>query len=284
MKRQHEHRMKLAVHRRGGSGIGNDDDLIALGPDIIVVGSLSSGSDSVWEFRFTEFLDGDLGALVSYCDAFETQPASDRYILVNELADGRSLSAPPTWRRGERGLVVTCSTSPRWPRIRAQDLGSDFKLGPDHDLLPTMETVSGVDAFPQKVMTCLSMGKGEWFMDRGTGSRLSEYHLLFSGSPWLDRLIRLEVIRLASIPRVDSVTKKEYLPLHCVEKVGSFSFLEDPTINDWNKVAIDLEVNGLGRWTRELEVYLPSARTEEEDPFSPNRIAAPVNQMAFAKS
>jgi hypothetical protein len=257
MKRKHENCLTRALRCPGDAAGPANKDLIAVGPNIVVLGSLISGGNSLWEVHFSDFVDGDLGTLASFCESFTHVPPRDRYLLVNELGDGRTLSAPPNWKRGTPGFTVTCSTSPRFPRIRAQDMGREFKLGPDHDLLPTLETVSGVEAFRQRVMTCLSVAKGEWFLDRSAGSRLAEYHSLFSGSPWFERLTRLEVIRLAAIPRSDSVMKNEYLPLQCVEKVRSFSFLELPKVHEWNKVSVDFDVNGLGRWTEELEVYLP---------------------------
>ena len=280
MKRLHEDRMAQVVKGGGTGHDNNQGDLIALGPTMVAVGSLVSGGDSRWEFRFSEFIDGDLEALVAFCDSFTALPASDRYILVNELADGRTLSGAPTWQRDGSGFFVTCLIAPRFSRVRAQDLGQDFKLGPDHDLTPTMEMVSGVEAFRQSVMTCLSTRKGEWFLDRSIGSRLAEYHSLFWGSPWFDRLLRLEVIRLAAIPRLDSVMRTEYLPLQCVEKVRSFSFLGDPKLDEWNKVRVDFEVNGLGSWVEDLEIYLAPAKPDAH--FDPEQIAATMMAQLVA--
>jgi hypothetical protein len=73
--------------------------------------------------------------------------------------------------------------------------------------------------------------------------------------------------------------KDEYLPLLCVEKVRRFQFQGTPLLHEWNKVAVDFEVNGLGKWTEELEVYLPSVPTGE-NPLDPKRIAAMVNDLA----
>lgn len=138
----------------------------------------------------------------------------------------------------------------------------DLKLGPDHDLTPDVETVSGVEAFPQKVMTCLSSRKGEWFLDREFGSRLAEYCTLFSGSPWLPNLLKLEVIRLATIPHKDEVTGGMHLALECVETVKAFELLEAPRIGEWNRARVEFDVKGLGNWSRTLEVLLPGEREE----------------------
>jgi hypothetical protein len=279
MKSRHEDSLKLAL-RSPGSGSNNDDvDLIALGADLVVVGSLVSGSNAVWEIQFREFLDGSLDRLARFCEGFTGGSSSDDYIVVNEIGDGRRLSASPSWHREAGGFRVTCPIAPRFTRSRAQDTGEDLKIGPDHDLDLSLATVSGVEAFRQRVMNCLSAAKGEWLLDDGSGSRLAEYHALFSGSPWFDRLTKLEVTRLASIPRFDPMHKDEYLPLLCVEKVRRFQFQGTPLLHEWNKVAVDFEVNGLGKWTEELEVYLPSVPTGE-NPLDPKRIAAMVNDLA----
>lgn len=280
MKNRHEEGRKRALLNPGSPSTNDDGDLIALGNDIVVVGSLISGSNAAWEIQFREFLDGSLDRLAHFCEGFKGGSSSDDYVVVNELGDGRRLSAPATWHRDSPGFRVTCPIAPRFARSRAQDTGEDLKIGPDHDLDLSLGTVSGVDAFRQRVMTCLSAARGEWFLDRGSGSRLAEYHALFSGSPWFDRLTKLEVTRLAAISQFDSLHKDEYLPLLCVEKVRGFQFQGAPRLHEWNKVAVDFDVNGLGKWTEELEIYLPSVPTGE-DPLDPKRIARMVNQLAL---
>ena len=87
------------------------------------------------------------------------------------------------------------------------------------------------------------------------GSRLSEFMALYGDSPWLDRLLTLEAIRLACIPYRETFRGKEmeYTPFRCVSRVFSFRFLARGAIGEWWPASIELEVVGLGRWKNDLK-------------------------------
>jgi hypothetical protein len=266
MKSAHEAEIRAELSgTRGNQG----SDLFALGANLVMVGQLLGGNGTSWEFEIEHFVIGDFAALLSFCAAFDDTPRLDRYVLVNELGDGRLLSDAPRWKRTDGHLTVTVHVERTFPRERAQDLGADLKLGDDHDLViegGDLAMISGVDALPQRLKICLSSRKGEWFLERDFGSRLAEYCELYSGSPWLDRLLKLEVIRNAAIPLWDDLHKREYTPLVCVEKVHGFQLLQAPAIGEWNQAKLDLEVGGIGRWTKELSVLLPEEPVEPKMP------------------
>lgn len=60
--------------------------------------------------------------------------------------------------------------------------------------------VSGLDYLPQKVQMLLSANKGESAFSPTFGMRLFEYFDEFRGLPWLDLILKLDVVRQASIP------------------------------------------------------------------------------------
>lgn len=65
--------------------------------------------------------------------------------------------------------------------------------------------VSGVDALPQQLKTCLSHQKGESPFHQDFGTRFTEYYNLLTDSLWLDRYLNLEVIRQAAIPYINPI-------------------------------------------------------------------------------
>jgi hypothetical protein len=245
--------------RAGASEPGPGNDLIAIGPDVVAAGELTASSGSRWNVRLDRFVAGDILKLTRYCEEFSLRSYLERYVLVESFGEGRVLAGPPTWVLTEGAYSVALEVRPRAPRKRAQDLGSDLALGEDGDLFlrnGQMARVSGVDALPQKIRTCLSFQKGEGPIHPDFGSRIAEYFAIYNGTSWLDRLVKMDVIRMASIPYRDEMLKTEYTPLNCVERVISFQFLPGAAANGWSPASIDIEVLGLGRWQKEVKIFI----------------------------
>lgn len=121
----------------------------------------------------------------------------------------------------------------------------------------TWATVSGLEALPQQVKTCLSHQKGESLFHRDFGTRFAEYYRLLSDSPWFEHFLKLEVIRQAAIPYVDPVMKRQYTPLQCVDRVFEIKILADAPTNNWLPIRVDLDVKGVGRWQHDLSICVP---------------------------
>lgn len=264
MRDNHETTVARQLASRSASlGFAASADLVALGPNIIFLGRCLSAAEPDWKIKVEHFVRGDSRELVAFCSQFSQLAAIDRHILFGEFGDGRVLTAPPSWS-AERGLEFTCHTEPRSARIRAQDLASDLKLDEETwDLDPNLEMISGVAALPQKIGIVLSSRKGEWFLDQGIGTRIAEYVTLFEGSPFLSQLVRLEVIRMASIPFFDASLGQHYTPLACVERVQGFRFLAQPRLGTQVEVEVDFVVNGVGPWKRVVRIHLPSGGNNE---------------------
>jgi hypothetical protein len=164
MKRSHEAKC-AARQRNAGLPGGPTADLIAIGPDIVFVGEFLGVDGSTWTIHLQNFVEGDLHTLLRYIERYRQTAAVDRYILVNSLGDGRVLSDPPSMTTDRTaGYTVRCPVYQSADRIRATDLPTDFALSENHDLMVksgSIAVVSGVEALPQKVKTCLSHQKGE---------------------------------------------------------------------------------------------------------------------------
>jgi hypothetical protein len=88
-------------------------------------------------------------------------------------------------------------------------------------------TVSGVDYLPQRVREVLSIQRNESPFYPTFGMRFFEYFEAFRGSPWLDLLFKLDVVRQASIPFNDTIKGQMQTPLQCVMRVRGLDLLAD---------------------------------------------------------
>jgi hypothetical protein len=144
---------------------------------------------------------------------------------------------------------------PRFKRTAAADLGSDLRLV-EGDITPTGELISGAARVPQLVETVLGMRQGESAFAPAFGSRLSEYYALFGGTPWLERLVKLEIARMAAIPTFDPMLRTDYTQLQCVERVLSVEVLSEQLANRRLPIRVALDIAGLGTWEHDINVYL----------------------------
>ena len=119
--------------------------------------------------------------------------------------------------------------------------------------------VAGLDYLPQKIQTSLSLQRGESIFHRSAGIRFYEYYQACRESPWLDLLMKLDVVCEVSIPFTDKILKRQYTQLQCVTRVLDFELLsETPAANNRLSVRVMFEVQGVGRWERDLQIYMPT--------------------------
>ncbi|MBB5412158.1 hypothetical protein HDG34_006129 [Paraburkholderia sp. HC6.4b] len=236
MKADHEQRVSREVSGRltqNGQG-----GFVALGPDLVFSGELTGTTSQEWRVRIDHFLIGDLHGLVSFIERFERLDPYDRYVLVNALGDGRQLVKAPAWEKSAEGCIVTCRVNRAFPRTNAHCLPADIALDEARDWFAVngdIAVVSGLEALPQKISTCLSTMRGESPYDPTFGSRIAAFFEQLEGTPWLPRLIMLEVIRLACIPYQDKTMGREYTPMQSVRRVRNVEQLEASESADWRR-------------------------------------------------
>lgn len=263
---KHEHEVNCDQRHRDAIQAGQSrHDLIAMGPDIVFCGEFLGVDHSEWHFHLQNFVKGDLYALLAFMGRYERTTAMDRYVLVNFLGDGRVLNGVPSLTKEKTGgYFVRSPVLPSAERIRAVDLPTDLALSEKHDLMlkgGDIAVVSGVEALPQRIKTCLSHQRGESPFHRDFGTRFAEYYRVLSGSVWFENFLKLEVIRLAAIPYLDPLSHRQDTPFQCVERVFGIQLLAEAPTNNWLPVRVDLEVKGVGRWQRELSVCVPKEPT-----------------------
>jgi transcriptional regulator with XRE-family HTH domain len=240
--------------------------LIALGPDIVVVAEVTEAGSTSWSICISDFVIGAIGDIYDFIDKFPAMPPYDRYLLVNELGDGRSLVSPPTLLKSDEAYLVRCPIAPGFARkdvARLNQIAISPKSGDLFLENGSIARAAGVAALPQSVRQVLSMHRGESPFQPDFGARLADYFNRFGTSPLLHALLKLEVVRLAAIPYVNSVTGNVDTPLHCIEQVLSVEPLADKAENGRLPMRFVLDVNGLGRWDEVLSISMPDAATLE---------------------
>lgn len=230
-------------------------NLIGLGPRVVALGVLLGTQGSRWRMQIFHFVAGGVADLIGLGEEFESLPESDRYILLNALGDGRGLATTPTWSRANGHIAVEADVLPKFPRTHAQNLGADLKLE-DGDLSPDFVLISGVDRLPQHLELTLGLGRGEPLLPANFGSRIAEYFALYGGTPWFERLVKLEMVRLAAIPYRDETTRTLTTPLDCIERVIAVTAAPEFSADRRLPIRVALDVAGLGHWERDLKVYV----------------------------
>ncbi|WP_349958081.1 hypothetical protein [Rhizobium sp. ZPR3] len=261
MKRERE--KAAAIENLGRSGSTPVGGLLAIGPAVICTGNIATVSATSWTLELQHFLLGDQHDLIAFIDGFDRVSAEDRYILSNEFGDGRQLVQAPILTRHPGGLTLVCPIASAAQRIDAQKLGSILAAHPDTgdiylDAQGHIARVEGVEALPQILQSLLSLQRGENVFRPKSGMRFFEYSEEFAGSPWLPELMKIDVIRQASIPKVDKAFKTEFTPLRCVIRVRGLELLAETPINQRLPVRLDMDIQGVGRRQTEVSVYMPT--------------------------
>ncbi len=242
---------------------------LAIGPDIICMGDIQNVSASSWTLRLKHFVAGDVRELTSFIDRFARTEQEDRYVLSNEMGDGRVLSQAPSLTKQDDGYTLLCPVLPGVPRVDVRNLGSAMAMHPEtHDTYldsnGNIARVSGSEYLPQMVQSSLSMQRGENVFATTAGIRFFEYFGVFKGSPWLALLMKLDVIRQAAIPYRNSIMNREDTPLRCITRVHGFELLSEIPKENRLPVRVDFEVQGLGRWQRDLSIDMPTKEQLEK--------------------
>jgi hypothetical protein len=234
--------------------------LVAIGPDTIAVGEVTGVDGSEWVVHVQEFFRGGRDTLTGFIDAFDRLPQSDRYLLDNEHGDGRQLSAAPSWSKTEGGVVLRCRVAPRFSRIPAQHLGSEWAMSmKTFDMYAEGGQIarhSGVKVLPQRIMSALGMMRGESPMYPYHGSHFAQLYHAYRTAPRLADLLKLEAVRMASIPFPADSAVPEHTPFRCVNRVYSVAPLADGPTDKRLLTRFEFDVEGIGRWTQDLPVFV----------------------------
>lgn len=255
-----EHEAAIANELNAGRGTYFISDLIAIGPDIVGVGDLIGTSGSQWAVRILHFAKGDLRALITFSEKFDSIDPFDRFLIVNAVGEGRQFASAPSWKRTGTSIEISCIVKAQFPRVDAQKLGMTITTNPANDLFfenGNLATVSGLDSLPERIKGAISMLQGESIFYPKVGSLIKEYFDELEDSPWLLRWMKLEVARLSCIPYEDPGLKTSYTLLPSVISVDSVELLASDYDQNWKNIRLKLHVQGVGLWEHVVPVFVP---------------------------
>lgn len=232
--------------------------LVALGPHVLAEGRRIAASGNRWVIRLHRFLVGDTSTLSKFGEAPETLPLHDRYIIVSEPDDGRVVEGALTWRAVRNFIEVEVTVCAPRPRIAVTDLRT---------MTPDLTEARGIAAGAVIIRYCLATSVGAPTLPDGGGCRIAEWLNSFDVGKRLNDLVRLELVRLASIPRIIDMwgNSSEQISLEFVERVASVhARIADA---DQHAIPVDVEVRfvGTGNWKGEIMVAREPADPEAHE-------------------
>lgn len=246
MKRDHTEFARLGEQNLG------DVDIMAIGPDLIAAGQVTRFGPNGVQLRIAFFIHGTPQDLMVFVQDFEKRTPLSRYIVLADLGRGGLLLEAPTIEQDDSTRYLSFRWQPAAPRRDASQpiAGVSAQTG---------RIITGLDYLAQTFERCLGHAKGSWFASIDGGSYVSELYWRFRDSPWFAQLLKVEVARLSSIPSSRSLGLPDngYPPLLCVNQVHSVR-VPSFDLDDKRKLRVefDLELEGHGRWSGDLLVYI----------------------------
>jgi len=236
-------------------------DFIAIGPEVIAYGEIVGVNGNVWMCKIENFISGSIQNITNMIENFDSLREDELYILDNVSGDGRSITSPPRWDKRENDYFVEITVALRYLRTDVNELGGDIAFDINqHDFSlrnGSMCIAEGVDVLPQKIAFNMWKRFGEDSFFPRYGSRISELYPLYLGTLWLAHVLKLELIRLASIPYYDECLDESFTPFMCVNSIISIRLTSDEVTNNLIPAHLELEIEGLGRKEFDIPLFIP---------------------------
>lgn len=204
--RQWKAQAEEKAHKNLVSSNGTDNyltTLISVGSSIICEAEWSTIKSNIWTFKIGNFIKGNQEKLFEYSMTFNTISVLDKYVILERQGDGRILDNIELLK-GADYLELAFCVKDKFPSQDPNLVGEDIAVGDDGDISFTendLELVNGIDAAKQAIRLTLSARFGEFTENPLVGSYFAEYYEEFKPVPLtLERLLKLEITRLLSIP------------------------------------------------------------------------------------
>lgn len=249
-----EHEASRRIHGSGGT---DAEDIIAIGPNLIALGSVIRSGPAGPRVRISHFLQGTIRDLWSLAQDFKKWPTERRYVLLNELGYGGLLAEAPSIERMNQGHEVQFKLQDEIPR---RDASRNMTLCVD-----TMKRLEGLNASIQNFELTLGMARGTWFANLDQGSEISDLYWRYFGSPWFKDLVTMEIIRLSSIPSSSRHGSDAMTPMACINRVNRIEVPSFDTVNNRLAISVDFELEGIGNWKGTLSVFISTPEELHED-------------------
>jgi hypothetical protein len=245
--------------------------LISLSPHIIFSGTWLSVMDDTWRFGVAHFIEGDITSLRGYSIEFDKMQPWERFVAIESQGDGRQLQSISWQTDANNKLEISCQVLPKSARTDPDKYGGDLGLGDDLDLEikdGDFTEVKGVDSALQTMRVVLSSGFGDFYSAPQVGSAFSHYYAKYNDNPTLlNRLIKLEIIRLLSVETPDSISQKNSPDFNFINRVLDANLLETSVAAKTVSVQLTLEWGNNKQWEGVLLLH-PRSPSEENETFA----------------
>ena len=253
--------------------------LVSLDVNLIFEAVWKAVEGSRWSFIVIDFVIGDEYVLRNYDNASDGMLD---YIVIESQGEGRLLSGGVDWRINEDGdFEIAVNVLPRAVKRDPHQLGGDMALDHNHDLdiyNGDLVEISGVLYAKQLIEQNLSQPLGAWRFNPLLGSLFSHYyHQYGSDRPMLDRLMKIELTRLATIPPYQ-VELGDEPELNFIDRIIKVNILSES--GGIVSIFLSLQWGDGSQWsgTIRAQLYLGTGEKEDEMPdflkefFEPNQI------------
>ncbi len=180
--------------------------------------------------------------------------------MIETQGDGRILNQGFSWSYDKGKYQIEVSVKEKEQRKDPNKVGGDIALGDEGDLLfenGDFKIVTGIECAKQLISNTLSIGFGELSYNPTLGSHFSNYYWKFRTKPeLLNRILKLEITRLVSIPTFQSDTPTPKPPLNFINRIINVEILNNKIQNNRILVKIKLEWGNREQWEDIIKVYI----------------------------
>ncbi|WP_147425619.1 hypothetical protein [Mucilaginibacter gracilis] len=203
------------------------ETLVVLDIDLMFTGEWIGAKGDAWTFIVKDFLFGNLERLRNF-GKNELLPIR-RYVIIESQNEGRLLQEGFDWHVNAKGRhEITVKVYPEIRRISLDELGSDIAGTYDGDILIAngdFQLVKGEHHAKQMIERNLGMPFGSWVVKPMMGSYFPMYYRTYKDNlPLLNRLARIELIRMMTIPASLSETDMD-APLNFIKSITEVSVM-----------------------------------------------------------
>lgn len=220
---------------------GERCSLIALGPNVVAEGERIGGGGGHWTLRIYRFLLGDDSALGQVGNRYAHVAPDEHFVVLSEPAEARAVTNSVSWKWEGAYCelqVPVALPQPRRPVKYLESLDVD-----------TMLEVRGVPAGATTLHIWLGTAAGGWNGQDRVGSWMAHWWRVASLLQHRSELLRMEIVRLANVPRVmNNYTGEFFAPLDFVERVVSITLLPNEQEEDYVWAEIEVLMAGGGPW------------------------------------
>jgi len=232
---------------------------VSLGSKIIFEGLWKSVKNNNWIFEIRNFFVGNIDDIKEFSTSIG-RAAFNNYVIVESQGDGRLLDKEFSWNYIDDKYEIEVSVQEKQTREDPNNVGGDIAVGEYGDLKiedGDLKIITGVECAKQLISNTLSIGFGELFNAPTFGSYFSDYYWKFKDNPQLvNRLLKLEITRLVSIPTYEPDNPTPKPPLNFINRIIEVEIIDIEVYR--NRIPVRLKVEwGNGEiWEDQIKIYI----------------------------